>query len=448
MTMSILSTAASGLRLTQTLLGTTARNISNASTEGYTRKVQEAVTAPGGVVASTVRRSVDNMLTQELNRQISSRSGAQTLATALSRVDRIAGDPQRTDSLSGRMSALADSLQQLATDPTAPSSYQEVIDTANSLAATFRDTFYELNGISRDAKDAIPADVAGANDLINQIATINRQVASLGARGTDDTELLDKRDKLVGQLSETMTVRSFVDQRNVLHVYSGDNKLLADENATQLTTDLSGNVLSGTERLYNIGGRIGMNQDIINRVIPSFNQQLDDLAGRLTEGMDAVGVPLFNDGGTIPFDPTNPAQTSGYSGRIQLNQAVDADSSLLRGGTAVAIGDTSLIVAARAVLIADDQTFTAAGLPSTGTLTLAAGTFVGNIASRVATANDDVAGRQVAEDLVRSRAADVSDVDVEQEMARMIQLQNAYAANARVIQTAQSMMDELLNLSR
>ena len=449
MTSSILTNAASGLRLTQTLLATTSRNISHASTEGYTRKLQEAVTGPtGGVVTGSVRRATDDLLTQQLREYSASRAGAETSLAALERIDHLSGDPSRTDSLSGRVSALADSLQQLATDPIAPIGYQDVLEAAGSLARTFQNTYFEISSVSSDAIRAIPTDVAKANEVVERIAAVNREAAAIGIRGGDETDLLDERDRLVSQLSEIMSVRGFTDQRNVLHLYTADNKLLTDEVSFPLSTDLNGNVFSGNSRIYNIGGRIGANQEIFNRVAPAVQQQLDDLAGRLTESLDLAGVPIFNDGGAVAFDPTDPAQLLGYSGRIAVNQAVAADPTLLRGGAATPIGDTTLIVAARQALIGDAHTFTAAGLPTSSTLTLAAASFVGTIASRTATARQDVEGREVAEDLVRSRIAQVSEVNVDHEMTNLIQLQNAYSANARIFQAAQAMLDELMNMVR
>jgi len=445
MVTAVLSNAMSGLRTVQTLLGTTTRNIVNANSEGYTRKVQAAVTGPaGGVLSGTVRRATDELLTQQLRTDIAARSGAETLLSALDRIDRLAGDPTRGDSLSGRMSALADSLQRIASDPINELGYAEVIDSAKALAATFRDTAFEIGRIAREAREAIPDDVAEANDLIARIAEINRQVTASEALGNDETDLLDQRDRLLGRLSEIMTVRGYVDQRNVFHLYTADHKLLADESARTLSTDLDGNVYVGSNRVREVGGRSGARREIVDRIAPALTAQLDDLAGRLTEGLAAVGLPLFNDGGSTPFDATDPGQAIDFSGRIAVDRAVLADTTLIRGGAGVPIGDTSLVVAARQVIIGDTHEFTAAGLPMRGTLTLAAATFVGNVASRTAAARDSLEAGRVAEDIVRTRLAQVSDVSIDEEMARMIQLQTAYAANARVVQTAQAMMDELL----
>jgi flagellar hook-associated protein 1 FlgK len=49
---------------------------------------------------------------------------------------------------------------------------------------------------------------------------------------------------------------------------------------------------------------------------------------------------------------------------------------------------------------------------------------------------------------LRTRFDTSSGVDVDAEMSSMVQLQNAYAANARVMSTLQSMWDSLLGAVR
>ena len=458
MVTSVLNNASSGLRLTQTLLGVTSRNIVNASTEGYTRKTQEGVTGPGGgALAGPVRRATDELLTKQLRADTSARSAAQTLSSALDRIDRLAGDPTRTDSISGRLSALADGLQRLITDPITPIGYQDVIAEAEALAATFRTTYVELEGVAREALQAIPEEIAEVNHLAESIAAVNRQVTAGASLGRDTTDLLDQRDRMLGRMSELIEVRTVLAQRNVLQIYTADSKLIANEGSFALTAAVDGTIYAGNLPIERVGGSVGARQEIANRMVPGFMRQLDDLAARLTAGLETAGttdvpplpgLPLFNDSGILAFDPLDPAQLEGYASRIRVNDAVASDPLRLRGLAGTPVGDTSLLVRARQVILSDAHDFTAAGLPTRATLTLAASTFVGNVASGTASARDNVEARQVAEDMVRTRLAQISDVNVDEEMARMVQLQMAYAANARVITAVQSMMDELLNAVR
>jgi flagellar hook-associated protein 1 FlgK len=53
-------------------------------------------------------------------------------------------------------------------------------------------------------------------------------------------------------------------------------------------------------------------------------------------------------------------------------------------------------------------------------------------------------GQQVVVTSLQDRFAEKSGVNVDEEMAKLLQLQNAYAANARVISTVKEMMDVLM----
>jgi flagellar hook-associated protein 1 FlgK len=67
----------------------------------------------------------------------------------------------------------------------------------------------------------------------------------------------------------------------------------------------------------------------------------------------------------------------------------------------------------------------------------------------VRAAADGAAGRAAAmRDLLRGRVAERSGVDVDAEMAAMVQLQTAYGVNARVVSTVQAMWDALLGAVR
>ena len=55
-----------------------------------------------------------------------------------------------------------------------------------------------------------------------------------------------------------------------------------------------------------------------------------------------------------------------------------------------------------------------------------------------------VDAQSLVQNNLEARFNDTASVNIDQEMARLIQLQSAYAANARVLQVAQEMLDALL----
>jgi flagellar hook-associated protein 1 FlgK len=55
-------------------------------------------------------------------------------------------------------------------------------------------------------------------------------------------------------------------------------------------------------------------------------------------------------------------------------------------------------------------------------------------------------GQAVVYNSLKARFDDISGVNVDQEMANLLSLQNAYAANARVATTVKEMLQALMNI--
>jgi flagellar hook-associated protein 1 FlgK len=55
-------------------------------------------------------------------------------------------------------------------------------------------------------------------------------------------------------------------------------------------------------------------------------------------------------------------------------------------------------------------------------------------------------GQQVVVNTLQQRFADLSNVNIDQEMASLLKLQTAYGANARVLAAAKDMMDQLFQV--
>ena len=55
-------------------------------------------------------------------------------------------------------------------------------------------------------------------------------------------------------------------------------------------------------------------------------------------------------------------------------------------------------------------------------------------------------GQQIALSTAQSRFAEQSGVKIDEEMSKLIQLQSAYSANARVLTAAKEMLDTLMRI--
>lgn len=168
----------------------------------------------------------------------------------------------------------------------------------------------------------------------------------------------------------------------------------------------------------------------------------------------STGLPLFTDGsgGTLFTDGLDGGpQRRGFASRIAVNDAILDDPALLvqyQSGTLA--GDparpndlidrlrrTSFVFGAETGVVAGDTTFAAT-----------VDGFANAVVSHWGMVSSDAQAAKDSQDLIQNnletRFNDTSAVNVDQEMARLIQLQSAYAANARVLQVAREMLDALM----
>jgi flagellar hook-associated protein 1 FlgK len=266
-------------------------------------------------------------------------------------------------------------------------------------------------------------------------------------------------------------------------VFSLQNSLLAPETyfgGFGTIPPVLMNGLDVTRQL--VGGKIGESITLRDQTLPRYQAELDIAAVELADRFRAEGLRLFsNSTGSVP-DPNLPYAGSaqvGFAGNIQVNAAVRSDVRLLRDGTETIAGTAPFTpnpvggpagfvkLIDRILSFSFGETassgvswggFATTGLGPDGTLSSPFGSprtiedYVG-IVTAIQTA-DGAAAKATLEtakqfsDGLEARFAKESKVDVDSELASLIQLQNAYAANARVMSTAQSMWSSLFDSVR
>lgn len=178
----------------------------------------------------------------------------------------------------------------------------------------------------------------------------------------------------------------------------------------------------------------------------------------LSSAGGSAELPFFVDGsGSKPFTGSydGGSQAVGYAGRITVNPGLIADRSLLTlysTSPATAQGDATRPQLMLDRLTKSQSAFTnAVGLDgSNASSSMTISSYVQRVVSSqgqvVASAKSLDQGQQVALAAIQSRFQATSQVSVDQEMSQLIELQNAYAANARIISTVKEMMDVLMRV--
>jgi flagellar hook-associated protein 1 FlgK len=170
---------------------------------------------------------------------------------------------------------------------------------------------------------------------------------------------------------------------------------------------------------------------------------------------DGPAISLFVDSGNTPFTDSldGLGQRLGFAGRISVNPAVISNNSLLvQYQPGASLGN-----AGRAELMVERLTGmrfaagTGQGLNGSGYRISGS---IGELVSQVmdhqgAAAASAISARDtqsLALEAVVQRMQSEYGVNVDEEMARLMELQNAYAANARVLSVVQELLDNLMRI--
>ena len=176
-------------------------------------------------------------------------------------------------------------------------------------------------------------------------------------------------------------------------------------------------------------------------------------AGMQGEGL---AMSLFVDAGNAAYTnslDSDPPQKRGFASRISINTAVLADNRLLVqdevGGTLGDADRPNYLIGQLASLkfvsggdpIASNGRFQLSG--NLGEIISQTISFQGSTIDAAMTKRDD---RQLTLDTVIQQMDTEYGVDVDQEMARLMELQNSYSANARVVSVVKELLDALFNV--
>ncbi|WP_052340960.1 flagellar hook-associated protein FlgK [Salinarimonas rosea] len=174
-------------------------------------------------------------------------------------------------------------------------------------------------------------------------------------------------------------------------------------------------------------------------------------SGTATDPTTGTGpFPFFADSpGNTPFTgagATDPL--TGFAQRIRVNSDVAGNPALLVNSTFQ--GDAARPTAMRDGLARTQTIASQAGLsgaaPFRADISAAVRRTIEVQGAASATAARLDEGQRVALAAVEGRFADVAGVNIDEEMAQLVQLQTAYGANARVLSAVREMMDVLMRI--
>ncbi len=483
-----LSSASSGLSAAARRAGVTSNNIANALTEGYSRRevlVSERVTdgEGAGVIVSGVRRAYNPAVTYERRLADSETAFGGATTGALTRVANLLGGPEEASSLFQKYANFESALRELAETPDSAPLQQKVVTTAKDIAGAFNKISTGYQQIRADADKEIGARVNEVNDALQQIEQLNNAIGKGSVTGTDVTALLDQRQQLINKVNESIPVRELQRDNGKVDLMTPEGVFLlagsarkVEFNASPVMTEarvynggagsLSGISVEGKDITPGgpggqplSGGAIAGLFNVRDTVLPEASLALDalafDLANRFSgAGLDATLAPgapgLFTAAGALADVST----LSGLSSRLAVNAAVDTSQGgaawRIRDGIgAVAPGASGSDILVRGLVDAMTATRpTNAALQASGDLNAAeAAAHLTSLAggARAISAARLTASSALSQSLYEAEKFDTG-VDTDRELQELLVIEQAYAANARVLETIDQMIRRLMEI--
>ncbi|ARO15429.1 flagellar hook-associated protein [Ketogulonicigenium robustum] len=478
-----LGNALSGLAAVSRQTEVISSNVSNALTVGYARRdVALSANSIGGrgagVSIDGVSRAVNAAITADRRNALTRMDGSTVLAQGLARLEVALGAPTDVGSIAGRITAFEQALVTAASDPTSQAGLDAAAYALSDIVKTLNDNAAKVQTMRAEADADIAGQVDSLNTALQQVATLNKQITRALTSGADAAGLMDQRAMVIDSIAAIIPVSEVARDNGVVALMAPGGVMLVENSAATfgfthsptITADmslqnglLSGLTVDGRPLAADggvgklAGGTLGAVFALRDDVLTSAQAGLDDVAADLalrfqnaandpTIGASGPLLGLLTDSGAA----VNPADTVGLASRLRMNSLIDpgagGDATLLRDGLYTMGGTSSgssVQLARWSAALSASQT-----LPS-GTLAKSAASSAAHVLNDVSaarvSADNDVSFTSALHSSLFSAEA-VSGVDSDQEMQKLLLIETAYAANAKVIQAVDGMLKTLLEI--
>jgi flagellar hook-associated protein 1 FlgK len=456
----LLNIGGNALLLHQKAMTVTGNNIANVNTPGYTRQrlnitTRTPVQGSGGPMgygaqAKGVERIQDKFVGVQLH---NANAGLGRWEAQKSSLERAQFSFNETEGygLNQALSEMWNAWRDLTLNPSGQTERVVLVTQAQFLADTVQTNYADLETVQDEIDTAIDTSVEEINRLTAEIADLNVRIIERETPGHEANEYRDRRDLAVKKLSNYLDISAFEDSEGRILVSTADGRVLVHagsnfELSTQMNaqnhldvywndstgpTNISANIRDGKLRGW---------LDTRDTLIEGYKQDLDDLAQTLiaeVNGLHASGYGLDNSTGRDFFSGSGATDFEVHTDIVADETRVAA--SLTLGGVP---GDNG-----NAIEIAN--------LQHALTMSSNSATFDDFVNSLVSGIGHDVrrAGiyeeqQQATMEYVENYRESVSGVSLDEEMINLVKHQTAYDAAAKLVTTANEMLDTLLGLIR
>ena len=477
---SALNSAMTGLTANARLSQVTSENLANALTPGYSSQKLNLSTSQyaAGVRIGDVERNINPALQSTTRKAEAEYAKVGVYSDFYSRMSNFVGTVDDNMSISTQISNFDAALVEATSRPDSTERLHDLSVKASLIVQSITDAADGLNQQRLAAESSIDLQVDQLNSQLKELEKLNARIVVAQAAGGSTTAMEDQRDLLIDTVNQAIPVNVVQRDQGRVALFTVGGVALLDGRASELGFDakrtiepqmtqdnglLSGLEINGLAMDTSIngplrGGTLIAAFDIRDNVAVEAQNDLDAVARDLVErfqdpALDAtIGLTdagIFTDSGAA-FDP---ADTVGLAARLELNDLVAMDGQAetwrLRDGLYAAAegdpGDASQLIA-YSEAISENRTVSTTKL---GTISSDLNTLSASLMSRFARDSDSANNSLsfAATSYTELAQAELAlGVDSDAELQNMMLIENAYAANARMLSTIDDMMESLLRI--
>jgi flagellar hook-associated protein 1 len=457
MVSSIFHIGQSGLRAGRTGVRVASENVANVNTPGYHRRVtvlqasrlrQVGNLRLGlGVEVRESQRVVDEALDRRLRSSIGQAAAQSSRSDVLDRANVILGDLEGAG-VSSTLDEFFASLDLLAASPEDRVSRSNVLASAERFAESVNDVGRNLRAMRQELDPEVEAGVDEVNRLAAEVASLNEKISS---RSRVSNDLLDRRARLVDQLSETVGATVIPGRNDVWNIaIEGGYTLVSGSRVQGLSTRPG---VDGFVRIEGIDG--AGTPDLTDRIRQG---QLGGLLVARDEDLGAT-AQAYDDFVTELVNEVNARHSAGYgldgvTGRnLFAPPAAVNPAENLAVDPAVAANPDAIAAARDPALLPGDNR-AALDLAEVRLDPLASGQeppdalrqVLQEFGDRAFAASASAESATLAADQLTNLQQSVSGVSVDEELATLMQFRQQFSAAATVIQTADELTREIIGL--
>lgn len=317
----------SGLVSSQAALTTTGNNITNANVAGYSRQRVNLVTQPeqylgvgyvgSGAKVDSITRVVEQYTINQLWASTANYNDVSTQSAQYDQLDSLLADT--STGVTPSLQQLFGDLQQASQDPQSIPVRQVVLSDLTSLTQRFNSLYDQLQAQNSTINQQLTSLTSQVTSLAQGIAQLNQQIAGESFGNAQPNALLDKRDELVRQMSELVSVQVIPQDDGSINLMVGNGQpLVVGNRANALSTAPSADDPSRLQVVFQgsgtsqeigqfisggkIGGLLAFRKNSLDKAFNTLGQVAINVADALNQqqrlGLDlngAFGTNLFTD---------------------------------------------------------------------------------------------------------------------------------------------------------